>query len=245
MTPEEKYELFERKINGELSAKEEGRLLLIINNDKAIADEFRIYKEWSSYLGSNLNLMQEQSDLENNLKEIGNAFFTQKSGEKKAKIIKIPSWGYAVAASIAIILGVYIFTKSKPTYNDFVSIPELSIIERGVENEIINNAEEAFNSKNYDKAGKYLSELLKNDETNSVYLFYYGITLIEQNKSKEASQIFATLQKGSSAYKYRAIWFEALNQLKQDNKDQCIELLKTVPKEAEDYTQAQKLLKKL
>ncbi|WP_299219399.1 hypothetical protein [uncultured Aquimarina sp.] len=245
MTPEEKYELFERKISEELSNKEEETLSQIIKEDKAIAEEFRIYKEWSSYLDANLNLEQEQSDLEQNLKKVGDSFFEKKQAKKETKVIKIPSWAYAVAASVAIVLGVYTFTKSDPAYNDFASIPELSITERGSEDEISKKAEASFNSENYEEAEKYLLELLNNDNSNSEYLFYLGITLVEQDKHEKASEIFEKLRQGTSVYKYKAIWFEALNQLKQKNIGRCTELLKSLPQEAEDYQQAQKLLKKL
>ncbi|WP_299243893.1 hypothetical protein [uncultured Aquimarina sp.] len=245
MTPEEKYELFERKISDELSSNEEEMLSQIIKEDKTIAEEFNVYKEWSSYLDTSLNLEQDQFDLEQNLKKIGDSYFEKKPAKKETKVIKISSWVYAVAASVAIVLGVYTFTKSDPAYNDFASIPKLSITERGSEDEISKKAEASFNSKNYEEAEKYLSELLKNDNSNSEYLFYLGITLVEQDKHEKASVIFEKLRQGASVYKYKAIWFEALNQLKQKNEGRCAELLKSLPPEAEDYQQAQKLLKKL
>ncbi|MFD2564005.1 tetratricopeptide repeat protein [Aquimarina rubra] len=245
MTPEEKYELFERKISKELSDEEEKIVSRMLEEDIALAEEFKIYKEWNSHLASNLNLEQEQSDLEQNLKNIGDSFFQKRSSKKQTKIIKIPSWGYAIAASVAIILGIYTFTKSGPVYNDFVSIPELSITERGSEDELSKKAETSFNAQNYGEAEKHISELLKKDSANSEYLFYLGITLVEQDKYERASEVFEKLQEGTSVYRYRAIWFEALNQLKQKNMEQSRELLKSLPKEAEDYIQAQKLLKKL
>ena len=183
MTPEEKYELFERKINDELSSNEEKTLSQIIKEDEAISEEFRIYKEWTFYLDANLNL-EEQSDLENNLKKVGDSFFEKQPAKKETKVVKIPSWAYAIAASVVIILGVYTFTKNGPTYNDFASIPELSITERGNEDEIGKKAQVSFNSKNYKEAEKYLSELLKNDNSNSEYLFYLGF-------QKQTSQVVA------------------------------------------------------
>ncbi len=245
MTPEEKYELFEGKISDELSNKEEETLSQMIKENEVIAEEFRMYREWSSYLDSNLNLEKEQSDLEHSLKEIGDSFFEEKSPEKETRIIKIPSWAYAVAASVAIVLGVYTFTKSGPVYNDYVTIPELSITERGGESPLLKQAEVSFNSENYGDAEKYLSELLKNDDANSEYLFYLGIALMEQNKHEKASEVFEQLIQGSSIFMYKATWFEALNQLKQKNMDRCTELLRAIPQEAENYKQAQKLLKKL
>ncbi|SEL22614.1 hypothetical protein SAMN04487910_2081 [Aquimarina amphilecti] len=246
MTPEEKYELFERKISGGLSVKEQEVLSRILREDESIAEEFRLYQEWSSYLETNLNVEEERSDLEKNLKNISNSFFEKKPLKKEYKVIKIPSWTYAVAASVAILLGVYMaFNENDASYNDFASIPELSIIERSSGGELIKKAEKTFNSKNYLEAEKYLSELLKNNDDNSEYSFYLGIALVEQNKYDKASEVFGKLQKGTSVYKYRATWFEALNQLKQGKKDKCKVLLELLPNEAEDYQQAQKLLKKI
>ncbi|MHA7055911.1 tetratricopeptide repeat protein [Aquimarina sp. M1] len=245
MTPEEKYELFERKVSKELSAEEEKSLSLMLEEDATVAEEFRIYKEWNSHLASSLNLEKEQSDLEQNLKNIGNSFFEKESAKKETKIIKIPSWGYAIAASIAIILGVYTFTKNGADYRDFMTTPELYITERGSKDEVFKKAETSFNSGKYGEAEQHLLQLLQDNKDNSEYLFYLGITLIEQDKHKKASEVFKKLREGTSIYKYRAVWFEALNQLKQKNKEQCAELLRSLPPEAEDYKKAQKLLKKL
>jgi len=246
MTPEEKYELFERKISNEISIEEDQLLSQIIKDDQAIAQEFKTYQEWNSYLSSNLGLDTEKAQLANNLKNISDTFFTKETQKTKSKVIKMPSWGYAVAASVLVLLGVYTFTKSTtPIYNDFVSIPELSISERADTNEIGKKAEEAFNSNNYKEAEVFLNQLLEEDKSNSEYLFYYGISLVELDEFEKASEVFTTLQNGTSIYKYRAIWFEALNQLKQKNTDKCKVLLELIPKEAEDYQTAQELLEEL
>ncbi|WP_378181554.1 tol-pal system YbgF family protein [Aquimarina sp. SS2-1] len=244
MTPEEKYELFERKIGNDLSDDEEKELSTILEEDAQLAEEFKLYNEWNSYLKSNLDI-QKESELERNIKVIGDSFFDKKPRKKETKVIRIPSWGYAIAASIAIILGIYTFTKNDPVYSDFVSIPALSIAERGTEDEILKKAEMSFNSESYEDSEKYLLELLEKDQNNSEYLFYLGISLLEQNKHAKASEVFERLIKGTSVYQNRAIWFEALNQLKQKNTDRCKYLLKQIPKDAEDYQQAQKLLRKL
>lgn len=246
MTPEEKYELFERKISNEISIEDDQLLSQIIEDDQAIAEEFKMYKEWSSYLSSNLDSDTKKAELASNLKNISNTFFTTETQNRKSKVIKIPSWGYAVAASVLVLLGVYTFTQGRtPLYNDFASIPEFSITERATTNEIGKKVEIAFNSKNYKEAKVFLNQLLEQDKSNAEYLFYYGICLIELDEYRKASEVFTELQNGTSIYKYRAIWFEALNQLKQKNTDRCKILLKLIPKEAEDYQIAQELLGEL
>ncbi|GAA4273873.1 hypothetical protein U6A24_01970 [Aquimarina gracilis] len=261
MTPEEKYELFEKFCSNELSINEKARLDKLISEDKTIEKELQLYKELHIHLDASFNLEKEQETLKANLKRIGDDHFAKipkekvvkektdkkNSGQttKKPKVIKLPTWSYAVAASIAIIFGVYFFTQSNPTYNDFAAIPELSISERGVDEENVKNAENAFNKQNYAIAEKYLSLLVSKDPENAEYQFYYAISLLEQDKYSGASEVLEKLSQGNSVYRYKAIWFEALNQLKQKKYDQSAKLLKTLPKEAEDYNKAQELLKKL
>ncbi|PKV49363.1 hypothetical protein ATE84_1384 [Aquimarina sp. MAR_2010_214] len=245
MTPEEKYELFDRFCSKELSATEEETLTKLIREDESIAEEFKLYQELNSHLDIRFTSEKEEGALENNLKTIGDSHFNRKATTKETKVIRMPAWVYAAAASVAVIFGVYFFGQSNPVYSDFANIPELSITERGNVEKNSKSAEHAFNSKDYVEAEKHLSVLLSKDENNTEYQFYYGLSLLEQDKYVETTQVLEKLYRGNSGYKYKALWFEALNQLKQKKHDQCIALLKKIPKDAEDYNLAQELLKKL
>ena len=245
MTPEKKYELFDRFCSNELSATEEKILTKLISDDESIAEELKLYQELNSHLDTRFTSEKEEEALENNLKTIGDLYFNKKAATKETKVIRMPAWGYAAAASVAIIFGVYFFGQSNPTYNDFANIPELSITERGNAEKDNKNAEHAFNSKDYVEAEKHLLILLSKDKNNVVYQFYYGLSLLEQDKYAETTQVLEKLYQGNSGYKYKALWFEALNQLKQKKYDQCSALLKSIPKDAEDYIRAQELLNKM
>ncbi len=257
MTPEEKYELFEKHCSQELSINEKVRLNKLIEEDDAVKEELRVYEELYLHLDAGFNSEKELEALKNNLKEIGEPFFLEKATKEEvkkefhqeinsgSKVIRMPSWVYVAAASIAVIIGSYFFSQNDPVYNDFAEIPRLSIVERGGKEENITNAEKAFNSQNYVVAEKYLSALLSKDKSNSEYQFYYGISLLEQDKYNKATQVFEKLHQGKSAYKHKAVWFEALNQLKQKKYNECVELLKILPKEAEDYNLAVKLINRL
>jgi tetratricopeptide (TPR) repeat protein len=251
MSPEEeeKYELFERYCSQELSINEEKELKRLINEGASVEEELKVYQEINTHLGTNFST--EKKQLESNIQEIGNTYFKNEKAQKvahqggEAKVIRIPVWGYAAAASIAIIVMVYFFIPQHPTYSDYASIPTLTLTERGIEDELIKETEELFNAKKYAEAEQSISKLIARDSANAEYQFYYGIVYLEQGKHDETTQIFKKLQQGNSVYKYRALWFEALNQLKQKHYDQCSELLKALPEDAEDYEQAQKLLRKL
>ncbi|WP_108866577.1 tetratricopeptide repeat protein [Aquimarina aquimarini] len=245
MTQEEKYELFDRYCSKELSSAQEEILIKMVKEDDALAKEFALYQELNSHLEARFVSEQEKETLENNLKEIGNSYFTKKRISKETKVIKIPVWAYGAVASIVLIFGVYFFNQSDPVYSDYANVPELSISERGSTEEDGKKAEHAFNSEDYVKAEEYLLVLLSKDKENTAYQFYYGISLLEQGKYSRATQAFEGIYKNNSSYKYKALWFEALNQLKQKKYDQCVVLLKGIPKDAEDYNQAQKLIHKL
>ncbi|WP_024772269.1 tetratricopeptide repeat protein [Aquimarina macrocephali] len=245
MTPEEKYELFDRFCSNELSATEEKTLTKLISENESIAKELKLYQELNSHLDTRFASEKEEEALENNLKIIGDSHFNRKATTKETKVIRMPAWAYAAAASVAIIFGVYFFGQSSPTYNDFANIPELSITERGNTEKNSKNAEHAFNSKDYAEAEKHLLILLSKDENNAEYQFYYGLSLLEQDKYVATTRVLEKLYQGNSGYKYKALWFESLNQLKQKKYDQCAALLKNIPEDAEDYVRAQELLKKM
>lgn len=245
MTPEEKYMLFERYSSNELSEKEKEAFITLLNDNSTVKEEFTLYKELNVHLKAKLHSEDKEDELVQSLKGIGDVYFNKNSPKKKSKVIQMPSWVYGVAASVAILIGVYTFTQKNPTYDDFAAIPTLSITERGNAQELIKEAENAFNKKSYKNAEKHLFQLLSADEDNAKYQFFYGITLLELDSHEEASLVFEKLQNGTSVYKYRALWFEALNQLKQKKYKVCAELLKKIPSDSEDFQQAQKLLKKV
>ena len=62
---------------------------------------------------------------------------------------------------------------------------------------------------------------------------------------EKADGTLKTIQEGNSAYNNRATWYLALSKLKQEKEEACIILLKTIPEDADDYSQALKLLNKL
>ncbi|MDY8136789.1 hypothetical protein [Aquimarina sp. 2201CG5-10] len=245
MTPEEKYELFERYCSDEISTSDKERLTQLIKESDELKEEFKLYQELNSHLQTSFTSNNERIELENNLRNIGDSYFNQKLTNNKPKVIKMPVWAYAVAASVAVVFGVYFFGQSNPVYKDYASIPELTITERGIANDEVKSAENAFNSENYALAEEVLAELLTKNPSNTQYQFYYGISLLEQDKYEKATVTFKKLQKGNSVFQHKALWFEALNQLKQKKYNECVELLKILPEEAEDYNKAQELLKRL
>ena len=74
---------------------------------------------------------------------------------------------------------------------------------------------------------------------------YYGISLLEINKTMEADKVFTNLKNGTSVYNYDAIWYLALSSLKQEKYEDCALYLKQIPEDSEKFSKAQKLLNDL
>ncbi|MDI1304359.1 MAG: tetratricopeptide repeat protein, partial [bacterium] len=116
--------------------------------------------------------------------------------------------------------------------------------ERGTVDANLKQAEEAFIAKNYKAAIPFFETVLK-EKKNPEIQYFYGISLLETNKIKEAEAVFNELKAGTSIYKNKAIWSLALSKLKQKEYKSCKEILLTIPSDYEDYDQVQELLKKL
>ena len=82
---------------------------------------------------------------------------------------------------------------------------------------------------------------MKNPELH----YFYAIALIETNDYAKAETLLKEIKSGTSVYKEKATWYLALSNLKQKKLEECKIYLKQIPTDAEDYDNAQKLLKRL
>ena len=92
---------------------------------------------------------------------------------------------------------------------------------------------------------KLFSEILKEDLDNTELKLYKGFSLMETNQFQEATTTLKPIAFGNSSYKYTAIWYLVLNNLKQEKYLECKELIHQLPQEFNQYKKAQKLLKDL
>src|SRR5690606_27153121 len=181
---------------------------------------------------------------QNNLKSISNTYFETQEASKK--VIRFKPWQYAMAASVILLIGITLFNKlSSPVYGDYANYDSISLTVRGNQDGLLKTAENAFNKKDFAKAEVAFKELLLTDEKNAELQFYRGVTNIELNNFAMADWLLKGLKEGNSVYKNKATWYLALSKLKQKQYDASLEILKTIPEDADDYKAAQKLISKL
>ncbi|WP_445731026.1 tetratricopeptide repeat protein [Mariniflexile sp.] len=239
---EQDYILFENYLLGELSKEEIIAFEARLENDSKFNESFKTYKELSSFLEHKFENETISTAFQNNLKNISKAYFEKQEAPKK----RFKPWQYAMAATIALLIGITVFNNlSTPDYGDYANYDSISLTVRGEQDALLKTAENAFNTKDYAKAEAAFKSLMVLEKDNAELQFYRAIANLELNKFETAESLLTSLSKGQSAYKYKAIWYLALSSLKQKEYDACLEILKTIPEDADDYNKAQKLIKKL
>lgn len=242
------YILFENYLLGNLSEAEVKTFETRLKSDLKLQADFNTYKELSSFLEHKFENEEVSNAFKNNLETISNSHFNkEKSASKKKQSVKTFNfYKYAVAACILVLFGVFTFNQfSNPMYDDYANYDRISFTVRGDNDELLKTAETAFNDKDFVKAKEAFEELLEKGNTSIEIKLYAGIANIELGDFEVADDILQDINNGESAYKYKATWYLALSKLKQKNFKACLEILKRIPEDADDYKQAQKLIKKL
>tara|TARA_R110000850_G_scaffold182360_1_gene307784 strand:+ start:39459 stop:40196 length:738 start_codon:yes stop_codon:yes gene_type:complete len=239
------YILFEDYITHSLSESERETFEKRLREDKPFREAFELYRETSAFLEHKFSDKTEREAFKANLSKISSAQSrSRKPSAKKVKLLH--PWKLAVAASIIVLVGFFYsqwFTT--PFYNDYADYPQISLAVRGDVNQITAQAENAFNSQNYREAIPLFKNLLESEPENREIQLFLAVSLVEENAFAEADTLFDSLLKEPSAYLNQARWYAALSKLKQKEYGETEAILRLIPEEAEEYPQAQKLLKKL
>ena len=238
---EENYLLFDQYLQNEMSVEEKYAFEKQLAADESLALAFETFKEMQFQLTNKFTFEKDRATFKANLKTISEAHFKS----SHPKVIKLKPWYFAVAASVAVLVGVFFLNQnSNPSFEDFDHPEQAYFSERGTLDAILKQAEIAFNAKEYKKAIPLFETILKQNKNAEIH-YFYGISLLEENQFQPAEIVFNELKSGTSAYKNKAIWNLALSKLKQKDYKACKEILLTIPADYENFEEVQKLLKEL
>jgi tetratricopeptide (TPR) repeat protein len=242
---EELYLSFENYLQNELSPEDKMEFEIQLQNDMDFNEKFEIYKASTDFMAHTFSATTV--DFKANLKSISKTHFKENKTVEtnKPKVIGFKPWQYAVAASVAVLFGVFFFNyNGNPEYGDFSQHENAFFTERSEVNADLTQAEEAFNAKKYNEAIPFFEAVLKVNNSPEVH-YYYGVSLLEDNKIAKSEAVFNILKSGNSVYKTKAVWNLALAKLKQEDYKSCKTILETIPADYEDFENVQKLLKEL
>lgn len=237
---EERYILFGQYLENELSAEEKTNFEKQLSEDQEFASAFEIFKDLNLHLENKFGNATELNTFKKNLKSISKEHFKT----KKPKVVAFKPWQYAIAASVAIFVGLFVFQNINPSFEDYNNPEMATFIERSDVNENLKLAQEAFNSKKYKTAIPYFEAILTANKSPEIQ-YFYAISLLEENQIQKAEANLVELKSGISVYKNKATWYLALSKLKQKEYKSCKEILLTIPDDYEDYDQVQQLLNQL
>jgi hypothetical protein len=236
---EEHFLEFDEYLQGEMTVEDKLVFEQQLKDQADLAMAFETYKGLHLHLENKFGQANELKAFKDNLKGISKTHF------KKSKVIAFKPWYYAVAASVAVLFGLFFLNQnSNPTFEDYNQPETAFFTERGETNDNLKLAQDAFNEKKYKEAIPLFETILKTD-TSAEIQYFYGIALLEENRLPEAEAVFETLRTGNSIYKNKAIWSLALSKLKQKDYKSCKELLSTIPEDYEGNDQVDALLEEL
>lgn len=240
------YIEFDKYLNNELNSSELESFNLRLNNDDEFKEVFEIYKALEASLSSTISNEEEEIELRKTLSNLGATYIKEETPKKKTKVISLVNYRkLMVAASIALLIGFFIFKDGNPVYSDFSNHTALELVVRSGNNDLYVKAEEAFNSKNYEEALKQLTTLSNIYLNDTEIQLYKGICQLELSNYFEANAIFDKISQGNSSLIDTATWYKALTLLKQEKFMECEQVLRSIPESSDQYANAKKLLKKL
>lgn len=237
---EERYIVFDQYLANEMSDEEKINFEKQLTEDTELATAFEIFKELHLHLENKFGTETEFKAYKKNIESISKKHFKT----KKTKVVDLRAWHYAVAASVTILVGLFVFQNINPSFDDYNNPETATFIERGDVNKSLKSAQDAFNAKNYKKAIPHFEVVRKNNKSPEIQ-YFYAISLLEDNQFPKAETNFLDLKWGTSIYKDKATWYLALLKLKQKDYRSCKQILLTIPDNYEDYEQVQELLNEL
>ena len=238
---EEQYIVFDQYLQRELSPQAQLSFEKDLAENRELASAFETFQKVQGQLANKYGNEQERNAFVANMKAIS----IQQAKTTPPKVVLFKPWMYAVAASVVVLMGLFVFeSNSNPNFEDFNQHENAYFMERSEANETLKKAEIAFNAKEYARAIPIFEALLKVNKTPEIE-YFYGIALLENNKIEKSEVVFEALRSGNSIYANKAIWSLALAKLKQKDYKSCKEILLTIPADYENYDQVQDLLQQL
>lgn len=232
-----------RYAEGAMEDREKALFEQNLATDPELRKELESYYDFRSSVRMGIQRDQDESFLKETLSDMRGQYFS-----KQAKVISLRKIILrTIPAAAAAILILFIWAPWKHNlYQQFSGIEMQGITERdGKADTLMVSAEKAFNDKDFKTARGYLYQINQEHPENSMFTFYYGVTLMELDSLQKSRQLFEELFNGKSIYKNEAAFYLALTYIKEKNNPMAIQWLQKINPDAGNYKKTEKLLNKL
>lgn len=239
---EEKIELIENYLSGEMSVKEMLEFEKMLKADSELMEEFKLRKSINDALSED-DVMQLTDKLNDIADSIGS--------HKKRTLNPLTISSIAAVLIILITVSTIFFRTSKldnqSIYEKYYQKYPSVVSSRSANEYSMKELFESYENGDYAKAEKNMKDLLENESSNYLVMFYLSLALIEQGKLNEAEKYLHNLvnSKGHIFWE-QSNWYLALVYIGQNNNVNAKELLDQIEKENMVHsTEAKEILKVL
>lgn len=242
----QQFELIEKYIDGNLSAKESKSVEQLLAKDKVFAKEYKLRYEVNEAI-----MQKDIMTLRENLNNVYNG--QHQSPPSVVRQLFIKNW-HLVAASVTILIIVGSFllsnlnnSSSEQIFEKYYSSENAIFMTRSdatVLDDNLNDALEKFQNKEYADA----INLLTINETNVVAKYYLGLSYMETDQFVKAKASFQNiLDSPDNLFIEQAKWYKGLCLLKLDETEAATELFTSILSDDslynEDVTDILRMLK--
>lgn len=239
---ENKFELFTAYIDKELSVEElksfENKLLDDLEFKTAFEDFKDVHNQLEHFHS------EERAELAQCLQDLGKQFEADLVDSTPAR--SLSWWKTAVAASIILAIGWFSYANfGSLNYDKMLSQEQISLGLRSEAADLSNQAEKAFNNKDYKQAIVYFDQLLASDAEQVQIQYYKAYALYKTKEYEEAIVTLEPIIQGSSAYVDQANLLKGILHFENKEFPEAKASLENISKSSEYYKSAKKLLKKI
>jgi len=238
------FEDIARYAENEMTAEESRAFETALTADETLQQQLALYNEVQVGLQQQFSRDKTKEALVATLENQGKDHFRQKT---KAKVISLKNYIRSAVAVAVVVIAIFIWQPWQASlFDEYAATQMISTTVRGENADtLLEKAAVAFNKKDFTAAAGLLQQVVQLQPGSSLASYYYGISLLQTDRSAAARKILLDVYNGPSVFKYDAAFYMALSYLKEKNKAACREWLKKIPPDANNYARANELMRRL
>ena len=242
MANEDKLTDVARYVEGDMEAGELQAFEALIRENTELQGLLAEYKEVHQTLKMKIAPDAQDKAVESRLLELNGEYF-----RKEGKTMALNGYLKWISIAAVLVIGLLVWAPwSGGLYEKYTISREMSVAERGVGAEQkIEDAAALYNTGDFSGAARILGPVYQSNPERAMVAYYYGISLIEENKEQEARKVLLKLYEGTSVFKYDALYNIGLSYVKEKNAKEALVWLTKIPAGDNNYEQAKELIDKL
>ena len=168
--------------------------------------------------------MEEYVSLQDRVKAIHEKVVVNEQEAPPRRIRPLRYWISAAAAILAFAFIAYFLMNkqlsSEELITEYIAPPEISLIEKGDSEQVLFQAQTAFNKQDFQAALPHFNAHLLTKPDDFQVILYRGMAHLQLGQFAEAEQDFQAVAKSPAIFKSEGNWYLALTYLKQEKIEQ-------------------------